>query len=62
MCGFDQVKAARETMNQMMEAWKEIPDLTDEVSPKGMILISWMLIFSASLYQFLIETIFRLKV
>ncbi|XP_047955590.1 TORTIFOLIA1-like protein 5 isoform X2 [Salvia hispanica] len=31
---FDKVKAARETMNQMMEAWKEIPDLTDEVSPK----------------------------
>ncbi|KAG6401703.1 hypothetical protein SASPL_138567 [Salvia splendens] len=31
---FDKVKAARETMNQMVEAWKEIPDLTEEVSPK----------------------------
>ncbi|KAG6403975.1 hypothetical protein SASPL_136209 [Salvia splendens] len=31
---FDKVKVARETMNQMVEAWKEIPDLTDELSPK----------------------------
>ncbi|KAL1541548.1 TORTIFOLIA1-like protein 5 isoform X2 [Salvia divinorum] len=31
---FDKVKAARETMNQMVEAWKEVPDLMDEVSPK----------------------------
>ncbi|PIN02979.1 hypothetical protein CDL12_24503 [Handroanthus impetiginosus] len=30
---FDKVKAARETMNQMIEAWKEIPDYLDEVSP-----------------------------
>ncbi|XP_057780826.1 TORTIFOLIA1-like protein 4 [Salvia miltiorrhiza] len=30
---FDKVKAARETMNQMIEAWKEIPDLPDEFSP-----------------------------
>ncbi|KAK6123014.1 hypothetical protein DH2020_043243 [Rehmannia glutinosa] len=30
---FDKVKAARETMNQLIEAWKEIPDLPDEVSP-----------------------------
>ncbi|KAK4394590.1 TORTIFOLIA1-like protein 3 [Sesamum angolense] len=30
---FDKVKATRETMNQMIEAWKEIPDLPDEVSP-----------------------------
>lgn len=37
VCDFDQVKAARETMNQMVEAWKEIPDPTDEVSSKGMI-------------------------
>ncbi|KAL1553538.1 TORTIFOLIA1-like protein 4 [Salvia divinorum] len=30
---FDKVKAARETMNQMIEAWKEIPDLPEEFSP-----------------------------
>ncbi|KAK6117978.1 LOW QUALITY PROTEIN: hypothetical protein DH2020_048278 [Rehmannia glutinosa] len=30
---FDKVKAARETMNQLIEAWKKIPDLPDEVSP-----------------------------
>ncbi|KAI3464026.1 hypothetical protein Pfo_020689 [Paulownia fortunei] len=30
---FDKVKAARETMNQMIEAWKEIPDLPEQVSP-----------------------------
>ncbi|KAL6549362.1 hypothetical protein OROHE_008479 [Orobanche hederae] len=29
---FDKVEAARETMNQMIEAWKQIPDLTEEVS------------------------------
>ncbi|PIN22646.1 hypothetical protein CDL12_04630 [Handroanthus impetiginosus] len=29
---FDKVKAARETMNQLIEAWKEIPDLSEEVS------------------------------
>lgn len=27
------MKAARETMNQMIEAWKEIPDQPEEVSP-----------------------------
>ncbi|KAK6148467.1 hypothetical protein DH2020_019379 [Rehmannia glutinosa] len=30
---FDKVRAARETMNQLIETWKEIPDLPDEVSP-----------------------------
>ncbi|KAK6148390.1 hypothetical protein DH2020_019302 [Rehmannia glutinosa] len=30
---FDKVRAARETMNQLIEAWKEIPDLPDELSP-----------------------------
>ncbi|KAL2515839.1 ARM repeat superfamily protein [Forsythia ovata] len=30
---FDKVKAVRETMNQMIDIWKEIPDLSDEVSP-----------------------------
>ncbi|KAL3618009.1 hypothetical protein CASFOL_038330 [Castilleja foliolosa] len=29
---FDKVKAAREMMNQMIEAWKQIPDLTEEIS------------------------------
>ncbi|CAK9170247.1 unnamed protein product [Ilex paraguariensis] len=29
---FDKVKVVRETMNQMMEVWKEIPDLSGEVS------------------------------
>ncbi|XP_051116937.1 TORTIFOLIA1-like protein 3 [Andrographis paniculata] len=29
---FDKVRATRETMNQMIEAWKLIPDLPDEVS------------------------------
>ena len=33
----NQVKAARESMNLMVEAWKEIPDPTAEVSSKGMI-------------------------
>lgn len=27
------MKGVREVMNQMMEAWKQIPDLSDEVSP-----------------------------
>ncbi|KAH6781517.1 hypothetical protein C2S52_001725 [Perilla frutescens var. hirtella] len=30
---FDKVKAARETMNQMIESWMEIPDLPEEFSP-----------------------------
>ncbi|KAL3640647.1 hypothetical protein CASFOL_015615 [Castilleja foliolosa] len=30
---FDKVKAVRETMNQLIESWKEIPDFPDEVSP-----------------------------
>ncbi|KAL9267301.1 TORTIFOLIA1-like protein [Drosera capensis] len=30
---FDKVKAARESMNRMMEAWKMIPDATDGESP-----------------------------
>lgn len=30
---FDKVKAVRETMNQMLEAWKGIPDLSDDGSP-----------------------------
>lgn len=30
---FDKVKIVRETMNQLMEAWKEIPDITEEDSP-----------------------------
>ncbi|CAN4086122.1 unnamed protein product [Withania somnifera] len=30
---FDKVKAVRETMNQMLEAWKGIPDLSDNGSP-----------------------------
>lgn len=29
---FDKVKVVRETMNHMVDAWKEIPDLADEVS------------------------------
>ncbi|XP_031106482.1 TORTIFOLIA1-like protein 4 [Ipomoea triloba] len=29
---FDKVKTVRETMSQMLEAWKEIPDLSDDVS------------------------------
>jgi hypothetical protein len=28
-----QVKAVREVMNQMLEAWKQIPDVSDEASP-----------------------------
>ncbi|OIT30364.1 PREDICTED: microtubule-associated protein TORTIFOLIA1-like [Nicotiana attenuata] len=30
---YDKVKAVRETMNQMLEVWKEIPDLSDDDSP-----------------------------
>lgn len=30
---FDKVKAVREAMNQMLEAWKGIPDLSDDGSP-----------------------------
>ncbi|XP_059303857.1 TORTIFOLIA1-like protein 3 [Lycium ferocissimum] len=30
---FDKVKAVRETMNQMLDAWKGIPDLSDNGSP-----------------------------
>lgn len=30
---FDKVKATREAMNQMLEAWKEIPDVFDDGSP-----------------------------
>ncbi|CAN1183057.1 TORTIFOLIA1-like protein 3 [Linum perenne] len=30
---FDKVKAAREAMNQMIEAWKQVPDVSDEPSP-----------------------------
>ncbi|KAF9623237.1 hypothetical protein IFM89_000726 [Coptis chinensis] len=29
---FDKVKAVRETMNQMLEAWKVVPDVSDEIS------------------------------
>ncbi|KAJ4960637.1 hypothetical protein NE237_020547 [Protea cynaroides] len=29
---FDKVKAVRETMNQMMEAWKDVPGLSEEVT------------------------------
>lgn len=28
-----QVKAAREVMNQMIEAWKQVPDVPEDVSP-----------------------------
>ncbi|XP_015883618.2 TORTIFOLIA1-like protein 3 isoform X1 [Ziziphus jujuba] len=30
---FDKVKVVREVMNQMLETWKQIPDLSEEVSP-----------------------------
>ncbi|CAN7024569.1 unnamed protein product [Brassica oleracea var. botrytis] len=30
---YDKVKAVREVMNQMMEAWTQVPDLSEEVSP-----------------------------
>ncbi|XP_009151379.1 TORTIFOLIA1-like protein 3 [Brassica rapa] len=30
---YDKVKAVRDVMNQMMEAWRQVPDLSEEVSP-----------------------------
>ncbi|GKV14208.1 hypothetical protein SLEP1_g25111 [Rubroshorea leprosula] len=30
---FDKVKAVREVMNQMLEAWKQVPDVSEESSP-----------------------------
>ncbi|KAJ1439003.1 HEAT, type 2 [Sesbania bispinosa] len=30
---FDKVKLVRDVMNQMLEAWKQIPDVSDEFSP-----------------------------
>ncbi|TKY73446.1 Microtubule-associated protein TORTIFOLIA1 [Spatholobus suberectus] len=30
---FDKVKLVREVMNQMLEAWRQIPDVSDEFSP-----------------------------
>ncbi|XP_019055075.1 PREDICTED: microtubule-associated protein TORTIFOLIA1-like [Nelumbo nucifera] len=30
---FDKVKAVRDTMNRMLEAWKDVPGLPDEMSP-----------------------------
>uniref|UniRef100_A0A2C9UJK7 TORTIFOLIA1/SINE1-2 N-terminal domain-containing protein n=1 Tax=Manihot esculenta TaxID=3983 RepID=A0A2C9UJK7_MANES len=30
---FDKVKAAREVMNKMLEAWKQVPDASEDVSP-----------------------------
>ncbi|KAJ0105576.1 hypothetical protein Patl1_17947 [Pistacia atlantica] len=30
---FDKVKAVREVMNQMIEAWKQVPDISEQVSP-----------------------------
>ncbi|KAJ4870388.1 ARM repeat superfamily protein [Raphanus sativus] len=30
---YDKVKAVREVMNQMIEAWRQVPDLSEEVSP-----------------------------
>ncbi|KAF8399363.1 hypothetical protein HHK36_015228 [Tetracentron sinense] len=30
---FDKVKVVRDTMNRMVEAWKEVPGVSDEVSP-----------------------------
>ncbi|XP_022738444.1 TORTIFOLIA1-like protein 3 [Durio zibethinus] len=30
---FDKVKAAREVMNQMLEAWKQVPDVSEDASP-----------------------------
>ncbi|MBA0851053.1 hypothetical protein Goshw_012213 [Gossypium schwendimanii] len=30
---FDKVKAAREVMSQMLEAWKQVPDVSEEASP-----------------------------
>ncbi|KAI3930394.1 hypothetical protein MKW92_045791 [Papaver armeniacum] len=30
---YDKVKAVRDTMNSMIEAWKDVPDVSDEASP-----------------------------
>ncbi|KAJ9140383.1 hypothetical protein P3X46_031037 [Hevea brasiliensis] len=30
---FDKVKATREVMNKMLEAWKQVPDVSEDVSP-----------------------------
>ncbi|XP_037497393.1 TORTIFOLIA1-like protein 3 isoform X2 [Jatropha curcas] len=30
---FDKVKAAREVMHQMIESWKQVPDVSEDVSP-----------------------------
>ncbi|KAF6158346.1 hypothetical protein GIB67_022426 [Kingdonia uniflora] len=30
---FDMVKAVRDAMNRMLEVWKDVPDVSDEVSP-----------------------------
>ncbi|KAF6150104.1 hypothetical protein GIB67_035714 [Kingdonia uniflora] len=30
---FDKVKAVRDAMNRMLEVWKDVPDVSDEVSP-----------------------------
>ncbi|PKI78046.1 hypothetical protein CRG98_001666 [Punica granatum] len=30
---FDKVKVVREVMNQMLEAWKQVPDISEEISP-----------------------------
>ncbi|CAM8919209.1 unnamed protein product [Rhodiola kirilowii] len=30
---YDKVKAVRDTMNQMLDAWKEVPDLSEQDSP-----------------------------
>ncbi|KAJ8772946.1 hypothetical protein K2173_028123 [Erythroxylum novogranatense] len=30
---FDKVKAVREVMSQMIQAWKQVPDISDEASP-----------------------------
>ncbi|KAK7389012.1 hypothetical protein VNO78_23843 [Psophocarpus tetragonolobus] len=30
---FDKVKLVRDVMNQMLEVWKQVPDVSDEVSP-----------------------------
>ncbi|KAL5722404.1 hypothetical protein ACHQM5_005928 [Ranunculus cassubicifolius] len=31
---FDRVKAVREAITQMIEAWKDVPDVSDEISPR----------------------------
>ncbi|KAL3025092.1 hypothetical protein AAZX31_04G161600 [Glycine max] len=37
---FDKVKLVREVMNQMLEAWKHIPDVSDEFSPPPQLQLS----------------------